>query len=84
MKKLRFNIEEIVVESFATDSSAAEPRGTVQAHATYRCSDNAENTCVNDTCQDVYTCGFLSCGDCGTYKCASDPISDVYYNGGCM
>ncbi|HEY0019669.1 MAG TPA: hypothetical protein VGC13_25420 [Longimicrobium sp.] len=69
MKKLTLNVEKIEVESFNTDSAATDPRGTVLAHATFRCSQNPDNTCFEDTCQDVYTCGFLSCGACGTYKC---------------
>jgi hypothetical protein len=83
MKKLKLNIESIEVESFEPDSASLEPRGTVHGHATPICSQNPDHTCVEETCQAVYTCQFLSCGDCGSYKCASDPYSDVYYNGGC-
>jgi len=84
MKKVKLNLEGIEVESFETDSAALEQRGTVKGHVSYFCSANPDHTCVDVTCDDVYTCQFLSCGDCGTYKCGSDPITDVYYNGGCM
>ena len=69
MKKLRLEIEKIAVESFETDSAEAGQRGTIHGHATLRCSQDPNRTCYEETCQDVYTCGFLSCGACGTNKC---------------
>ena len=54
MKKLRLEIEQLAVESFAT-AAATAPRGTVQAHGTQ--FDNTcgpENTCGPQTCLDAY------------------------------
>ncbi|HEX5870335.1 MAG TPA: pinensin family lanthipeptide [Longimicrobium sp.] len=54
MKKLKLQIEQLAVESFAT-AAAAQARGTVQAHGTvvgYTCGAGA--TCGPETCGELY------------------------------
>ncbi|MFL5540736.1 MAG: hypothetical protein ACJ8J0_17220 [Longimicrobiaceae bacterium] len=73
MKKLELNLESIAVESFETEKGTGEPRGTVHGHISIRCSENPDHTCDGDTCNDAYTCHFLSCGACDSYNCGSAP-----------
>jgi hypothetical protein len=51
MKKLKLQLEQLTVDSFATSLSTG-PRGTVQAHATE----------VGNTCEAVNSCGPQTCG----------------------
>jgi hypothetical protein len=51
MKKLKLEIEELAVESFATARHSADI-GTVRGYGTFR----------GDTCQAVNTCGPHTCG----------------------
>jgi hypothetical protein len=67
MKKLRLEIDTLVVESFATDASQ-EGKGTVRAHG------------PNDTAPGAFTCGAVqSCGPntCGNLYCVLE--TDNYY-----
>lgn len=58
MKKLRLQLDELAVESFAT-SLAAGPRGTVAAHATE----------AGNSCEAVNSCGPQTCG---LFQCILD------------
>ena len=70
MKKLRLEMDALVVESFDT-AAAAKGAGTVEAHATPRqsCQDTCQNTCLI-SCEG--SC-FESCAPCGTQptECAT-------------
>lgn len=66
MKKLKLEMENLAVESFVTVSTAG-PRGTVEAHNTFRGNTcGAENTCGPQTCPPAYcvieTGDPLACG----------------------
>lgn len=69
MKKLRLELDELHVESFVTDRGEVE-RGTVEGHASLRCSGGGTTCNGDNTCVDGYTCGaagtcYLSCnGTC--------------------
>lgn len=75
MKKLKLQMEALAVESFTT-SQAGPPRGTVEAHNTFRGNTcGAENSCGPQTCPPLY-CSFgtdpMACGDtlnCPTPAC---------------
>ena len=72
MKKLRLELDDLTVESFATDGLTPEV-GTVRAHETLlRCSegcDTGANTCDGgSTCDGGDSC-VVSCSDCGTNNC---------------
>jgi hypothetical protein len=74
MKKLKLQIEDLSVESFTT-SDAAGPRGTVEAHNTYKGNTcQAVNTCGPQTCLPAYcvieTADPFACsGGCDTTAC---------------
>jgi hypothetical protein len=64
MKKLKLQMDDLLVESFAT-ASAAGPRGTVEAHNTFRGNTcGAENTCGPQTCPPMY-CVIETAFPCG-------------------
>jgi hypothetical protein len=73
MKKLRLELDELAVESFATGEDEMATRGTVAGHISTRCTGGAMtcddgNTCVpaGDTCAND-TC-YISCmGSCPCY-----------------
>lgn len=71
MDKLNLNLDELSVDSFATDD-ASDNTGTVRGHAeTYElvsCYDTGCNTCDDYTCGN--TCG---CGGGDTDTCTDDP-----------
>lgn len=52
MNKLKLQLDQLTVESFAT-SLQSGPRGTVQAHGTE----------AGNTCEGARTCGPYTCGD---------------------
>jgi hypothetical protein len=76
MKKLKLQMEDLAVDSFTT-SNADAPRGTVDAHNTFRGNTcGPENTCGPQTCLPAYcvidTADPLGCGGtgaCGTTNC---------------
>jgi hypothetical protein len=82
MKKLKLQMEDLAVESFAT-ASAAGPRGTVEAHNTFRGSTcGAENTCGPQTCPPMYCvietafpCGGGTAGTCPPGTNTTCPVS---------
>lgn len=57
MAKLRLSVEDLRVDSFATDLRADSRAGTVQAHA----ASDPFRTCAGDTCNQG-TCGATECG----------------------
>jgi hypothetical protein len=67
MKRLKLNVEELLVESFASTDAPTSRRGTVHAHAqaTYACTEGwdscqtQEESC-GGTCIDPGTCGYFS------------------------
>ncbi|HSU16712.1 hypothetical protein [Longimicrobium sp.] len=74
MKKLKLEVEELAVESFAT-ASQAQGLGTVRGHGTFRENTcQAVNSCGPHTCGNAYCvietdspdCGFGGTGTCGT------------------
>jgi hypothetical protein len=71
MRKIRLDLDELQVDSFTT---AEQPggAGTVRGYVSVQCG--SDYTCnYEDTCAGVVTCA-RSCGNCGTYYCASgDP-----------
>ena len=78
MRKLKLSLEELTIESFATGEEM-KGAGTVKGQMlfTRRC-DTADDTCFAaytcyeyDTCGGYNTCDFESCGECGSYKCAT-------------
>lgn len=87
MKKLRLNVNDLQVASFAAndpDSGEGTVHGYISAICTYQC-DTENRTCVGATCDGQYTCNVeytcaRSCGDCGTYYCASGESC----NGSCI
>jgi hypothetical protein len=76
MKKLKLEMEDLSVESFAT-SQAAGPRGTVEAH----------NTFFGQTCGAERTCGPQTCGEMycviGTDPINCAPTGGLSCGGGC-
>ncbi|HEX6750245.1 MAG TPA: hypothetical protein VF092_23330 [Longimicrobium sp.] len=79
MKKLRLMLDELRVDSFATDGLAQEA-GTVRAHESLlRCTetcDTGDFTCDGggNTCDDANSCQ-ISCSDCNSYYCATGGVS---------
>jgi hypothetical protein len=99
MRKLKMDLDELMVESFETAAESAE-RGTVHGHLSIRCDtvnatcDDA-NTCGGDTCNFAQNTCADSCGICGTYLCPSvapltgdcgqaTPFCTFAYDGGCV
>lgn len=85
MKKIRLNLDELEVRSFATDEAAAE-RGTVRARESY--TNGADDSCYQ-ACLP-YTYEFDTCGQTGptcgaTWDWACYPGSNVCPSdtGGC-
>jgi len=82
VKKLRLELDELAVDSFATDGllrAAGTVHGHLSAICTYACNGTDggtcnDPTCVGDTCNGDYTCQ-LSCTECNSYYCASDDPS---------
>ena len=74
MKKLRLDAEAVAVESFATERTPAEPRGTVHAEA---CTYGASCLCPSayyycgDGYQTLYSCDYSKQAPCPTsiYEC---------------
>ena len=75
MRKLKMDLDALLVESFDTAREPAE-RGTVQGHFSLRCDT------VNATCDGGNTCGYPtcnfaqnscaeSCDICDTNKCGN-------------
>jgi hypothetical protein len=64
MKKLKLQLDDLAVDSFTT-SQAAGPRGTVEAHNTFR----------GNTCQAVNTCGPQTCLPAWCVIETADPIA---------
>jgi hypothetical protein len=62
MKKLRLELEQLSVESFAT-AAAGIPQGTVEGYGTFR----------GNTCQAVNTCGPQTCGQLYCVIDTADP-----------
>lgn len=60
MAKLRLTVEDLRVDSFATDALEAGPRGTVEAHA----KSAPFATCDFDTCNQA-TCAATQCNPSG-------------------
>jgi hypothetical protein len=73
MRKLRLEMDELEVESFEVEA-AEKARGTVHGEErSIYCNTDEIANCSNYTC-DPPSCPAESCGDCGTYYCASaDP-----------
>jgi hypothetical protein len=77
MRKLTLDLDTLDVQSFNPTPRAAEPRGTVQGHASFSdCTCENLGTCRFDcpswyneatTCQvsDLGTCAATACGSCG-------------------
>jgi hypothetical protein len=69
MRKLALKIEELHVESFATEQHESAKSGTVRAHAAgwdtwWSCSDRTQGTCIGPTycCPETWhTCDGNSC-----------------------
>jgi hypothetical protein len=70
MKKLKLEIEELAVESFATAAAMADI-GTVRGHGTFR----------GDTCQAVNSCGPHTCGN--AYCVIQTDSPDCFGTGAC-
>lgn len=89
MKKLKLEIEQLSVESFATATEKA-PLGTVEAHGTMKGSTcGAENTCGPQTCGQMM-CVIeteFPCGGGGTNTCppgtANCPTAGAFTCLGC-
>ena len=84
MKKMTLKLESLAVESFATESEARGPRGTVQAHNHTRgghptCGNTCDggNSCdcpitVDVTCLEP--CGTTLCGPETSVTCPIDTV----------
>lgn len=83
MKKLRLQLENLQIESFATGNGEAD-RGTVEGHVSTLCTGggrtcDAGNTCgANDTCGDNGTC-YISCNGSCPAPCTNE-FSYCYNN----
>lgn len=74
MKKLKLNLDDLKVESFATTPEAPDRAGTVHAYddPTPTCIDTCGTGCTCDTCTMCYTCATnctcetVVCGTCDT------------------
>jgi hypothetical protein len=79
MKKQRFTLEELEVQSFATTSTAGAQRGTVRAHGyptdEIECPTGWAATCA-DTCAGTCQCEGNT-GDC-TVICYTDAVGSRY------
>jgi hypothetical protein len=66
MRKLRMDLNELLVESLTTSDEAKET-GTVQGYATFRCSVGVPITCGGDTCMQE------TCFPAQTCTCPTSP-----------
>ncbi|HEX2081541.1 MAG TPA: hypothetical protein VHG08_27810 [Longimicrobium sp.] len=73
MRKLRLEMGELQVESFATGSEMEVRRGTVEAYKRRAVSSPTAcgGTCVEQTCAP--TLGDTYCGTCEEDGCVADP-----------
>lgn len=70
MRRLKLNVDELLVESFNSTDAPTSQRGTVHAHgqagqATYACTDgwytcDTHQDSCDGTCVDPGTCGYFS------------------------
>jgi hypothetical protein len=67
MRKIKLDMADLRVLSFATDDAAEKERGTVRGHVA-----TEWNTCEGDTCNGRQTCWDSCDGVCGTYYCITD------------
>ena len=58
MNKLQLNLDELAVESFATDTKATAPRGTVVGHygTTHSQAGETCDRCCLMSCNGAHTC----------------------------
>lgn len=83
MRKLVLNLDMLEVESFQTEKSAEDDRGTVHGHVptqfcpSARCSGEDEVTCHQ-------SCGEGTCGDCSSDCWLTGPdLTRYYIDGAC-
>lgn len=84
MKKLRLELDNLNVQSFAT-TDGETGTGTVEGYISLRCSQgdhtcNGGNTCdgVGDTCNPENSC-YVSCAG----SCPCDPDDPTFYASDC-
>ena len=82
MRKLKLALEDLAVDSFATDAPVHE-HGTVHGEIISRVCSGGENTCEGPTCGGTAedTCA-LSCDTCDHYRCPTGDECTIYLN--CM
>jgi hypothetical protein len=70
MRKLKLSLEQLAVESFASEEPAADARGTVHGHQDTNYETCAGYTCAYaETCQHWQTC-YMDCTmDCTFLRC---------------
>jgi len=76
MKKLRMELDDLQVESFATDRGDGD-RGTVEGHVSAQCSAGAFTCNGGNTCVEGATCGnnescYVSCNGSCPYPCTNE------------
>jgi len=83
-KKLRLDLAELRVESFAVDEDA-KARGTIRGEErSIYCNTDEFVGCSDYTCAPP-SCPAESCGDCGSYQCGTLNCASQYIvDGGCV
>ncbi len=82
MLKLKLDLDKLVVESFDTNASGIETRGTVRAHSQICTPTAGEQTC-GDTCGTCYgSCPDTCYGTCG--GCSNVYTCGITCNGSCF
>jgi len=70
MRKIRLDVSEVRVTSFATEGGGTDARGTVRGH-----DQTLWHTCQGGTCDGQETCWDSCDPNCGTYRCITGDYS---------
>ncbi len=86
MKKLRLELDNLQVESFATDRGEGD-RGTVEGHISTRCTGGGMTCDAGNTCGDNATCGqnatcYVSCNGSCPNPCTNE--NSYCFNNSCF
>jgi hypothetical protein len=83
MRKLRLDVEELQVQTFALTGNDARVGTVVGAERTLYCNTDEFATCEEYT-NGPGTCPADSCDNCHTYFCPSNDVSELYVNTACV